>query len=375
MKTLCPATGEYKNNFDFTRVILATLVVFCHSYVIYYGNIEREPLWCLSKHQLSIGTCAINFFFMISGFLVSQSWNRRDGYFSFLMKRVLRIYPGFILVCIFCIVLFAPLGLRTYTLRDIHEYWAQINLRHLLFTLLTLREPVLPETFKSVPFPNSVNVSLWSILYEFICYQVIPLFAILGAFNKPIRALAIFGLVLASNLIHYQVYQLYNTTGTFWYDLAPYYPHRYFEQFLNFEHLLLPFITGIVFYNYRHYLPRSRYLLILSSISLIVAALWVPYFEITQSIFGAYILFYFLFNEQVTLQNFARYGDFSYGIYLYGWPLQQLIMLYIGRRLNVFCLFLASMLLVLPLAALSWHLIEKPFLRLKSKVLYKLNTP
>jgi peptidoglycan/LPS O-acetylase OafA/YrhL len=69
----------------------------------------------------------------------------------------------------------------------------------------------------------------------------------------------------------------------------------------------------------------------------------------------------------VRLHGFAKYGDFSYGIYLYGWPIQQLLMMYAGRVLNVYGLFIVAMALVLPAAAFSWFCIERPFLRLNHK--------
>src|SRR5688500_7314075 len=110
MGMLYPIERSHENNFDFSRVVLATIVVLCHSYVIYDGNLLREPLWQLSQHQLTLGTFAINFFFVISGFLICQSWDRSQNLLYFLKKRILRIYPGFIFVCLACAFLFAPLG-------------------------------------------------------------------------------------------------------------------------------------------------------------------------------------------------------------------------------------------------------------------------
>src|SRR5438045_357316 len=114
MRTLYSEEAGHKNNFDFLRFILATTVVFSHSYVIYYGSVDKvEPLWVLSKNQLGFGTLALNFFFVISGFLVLQSWSYSRNYFDFLKKRVLRIYPAFVAVCLACAFVFGPLGTGT----------------------------------------------------------------------------------------------------------------------------------------------------------------------------------------------------------------------------------------------------------------------
>ena len=112
MEPLYSDKTGHKNNFDFIRFALAVFVVFTHSYFVYYGPaifFQKEPLWLLTNHQLTFGTLAVNFFFIISGFLVLQSLLRSKNYFSFLKKRVLRIYPAFIVVYFFCAFIVAPL--------------------------------------------------------------------------------------------------------------------------------------------------------------------------------------------------------------------------------------------------------------------------
>ena len=71
------------NNFDFFRFVLAALVMFTHSFFVYYGMDNPEPFFLLSKNQLTAGTLAVNFFFIISGFLVLQSWTYSKGVFDF----------------------------------------------------------------------------------------------------------------------------------------------------------------------------------------------------------------------------------------------------------------------------------------------------
>ncbi|WP_426060959.1 acyltransferase family protein [Hymenobacter sp. B1770] len=365
MVTLYPSENNYKNNFDFSRVVLATIVVFCHCYVIYDGSLLREPLWRLSNHQLTLGTFAINFFFVISGFLISQSWDRSRNLPYFLKKRFLRIYPGFIFVCLACAFLFAPLGRTLPT--TITEYWSSIDFKHFALRTLTLREPILPETYKTLPYPGSINGSLWSISYEFICYIIIPVCALVGAFQQRGRVLLIFLVVLLINVVDYKAYYLRGPYAPLGFGLMPQYFQVYSPKWLTLIHLLLPFVAGMCFYTYRQYIPRSIYLVAFSIAVLVLTLRWLNFFEIAQSVFGAYVLFYFVFNQKVRLHRFAKYGDFSYGIYLYGWPVQQLVMLYAGHSMGVYGLFLVSMVIVMPCAAISWFLVEKPFLRLNTK--------
>jgi peptidoglycan/LPS O-acetylase OafA/YrhL len=82
---------------------------------------------------------------------------------------------------------------------------------------------------------------------------------------------------------------------------------------------------------------------------------------------GAYLLFYLTYHPGIRLSNFAKHGDFSYGVYLYGWPVQALIMYYFKDHLNPFLLFITSLPVAILFAFCSWHLVESPFLKLKKK--------
>ena len=108
---LFPKVGMKENNLDFIRFSLALLVLFCHCFVMYYGTEDTvEPLIIATHKQLSLGSLAVNYFFVISGFLIFQSWDKSHNFIDFLKKRILRIFPGFIVASILCLVLFAPLG-------------------------------------------------------------------------------------------------------------------------------------------------------------------------------------------------------------------------------------------------------------------------
>src|ERR1700709_1194251 len=92
-KLLFPPHAGKSNNIDFIRFFLSVSVLYCHCFVLYYGTEETvEPLWVASGRQMSIGTLAVNFFFVISGFLIIQSWNFSKGFFDYIRKRILRIY-------------------------------------------------------------------------------------------------------------------------------------------------------------------------------------------------------------------------------------------------------------------------------------------
>lgn len=354
MTPLYPEENNHNNNFDIIRFILAVLVVFTHGYLVYYGNVAKvEPLELISGNQMGFGTLAVNFFFIISGFLVLQSWLYSKTFFQYLKSRILRIYPAFVVVAFACAFIFGPLGTGTpqSPFSNITNYWSEVNLSSLTFTTLQLKKPDVPTTFTQLPYAYDINTSLWTIRYEFLCYLIIPFLALFNTFKSKLLPFVLYILVSAVYIyIHFSDY-----------DFTAYF------GILNTIKFTSLFLAGACFYHYRAYIPRSRYLFLLSSAVLIITLLWVRIFSFVLPVFGGYILFYLIFNRTVRFKNFSRYGDFSYGIYLYSWPIQQLVMMYFGQKLNFFLFFISTLLIIIPVAALSWHLIEKPFLALKKK--------
>src|SRR5450432_2520785 len=368
LKTIHIENTGHKNNFDFVRFLLAVSVIFTHGFVVYTGKIDTEPFWRFSRHQVGLGTISLNFFFVISGYLVLQSWTYSKGVFDFLKKRVLRIYPGFIIVCILCAFIFAPLGNGTLQnpISDIFSYWKKINLHLLFYNMLQLLPPELPDTLVHSPCPNDINTSIWTIWYEFICYLVILVTGSMMFYKKHLVPLVLFLLVLGLNIYHFRIYQMYNEEGSI-NLIFPFLSQDANEKVINLEHFLLFFLSGSCFYFYRKYIPKNNPLIILCAIILIITFRWVRVLELCQAIFGTYLLLCFVYNSKIKLNDFAKRGDFSYGIYLYGWPVQQLVFLYFGSRLDIGAAIIVSLFLVFPFAFFSWFAIEKPCLSLKKR--------
>ena len=103
------SAGFAKNNFDALRFFFAGLVIFAHSFALLSGTDDTEPLMMLT-HQMTFGGVAVDCFFIISGCLVTLSWQRSRGVRDYLGKRVRRIYPGFIVAMAFCALVIAPVG-------------------------------------------------------------------------------------------------------------------------------------------------------------------------------------------------------------------------------------------------------------------------
>ena len=107
---MCTNFDRHLNNIDFLRLALALLVVFSHSFDVTQTNNSAEPFLWLTRNQATGGTIAVDAFFILSGFLITASYQRSSSALSFLEKRVARIYPGFLVVTLAAAIFFVPLG-------------------------------------------------------------------------------------------------------------------------------------------------------------------------------------------------------------------------------------------------------------------------
>jgi peptidoglycan/LPS O-acetylase OafA/YrhL len=136
------------NNFNFLRLLLATLVILSHSPEIVDGNRNREILTQIF-HTVSFGELAVDDFFILSGYLIMQSWQRDPRLFDFFKKRILRIYPGFIVASLISAFVFGPLGAQP------HEYFSKFSYFSFFQDMSLLRVPNVPAAF----------------CWDFICYS------------------------------------------------------------------------------------------------------------------------------------------------------------------------------------------------------------
>ena len=358
-KNLLIPTTLTQNNFDLFRFLLATSVIFCHCYAIYYGW-ERfainEPFMRWSNGKISIGSAAVNFFFVISGFLIVRSFQRSNNFWDYLKKRILRIYPGFIVVFLLGFLFFGPIGhLKEWSLPSYGEFLSSVPLKREVANMVSLQSPIEQRYFTFLP-QYGLNNSLWTIQYEFICYLLVPLF--FWAIYKRPKALLLVSFFVAYGSL---CLQSLGYIFPFKQELSggiignPYYYPRFFTYFFS----------GALVYCFRTKIPRNTWVFIGFFVLFSMSFKWQS-IDFIWPLTGTYLLFYMAYHPKLLFPNFARHGDFSYGIYLYGWPLQQLVMLWFWPYLNPFTFFLAVMPLVLLFAFLSWTLVEKPALKLKS---------
>jgi len=334
------------NNFDVLRFVLASLVILSHSFPLLHGDNRREPLSRLTGGQTDLGTLAVDGFFLISGFLISRSWLRSAGTADYLKKRILRIYPGFLVAAAFGAFAVGPLlAVRP------SAYWSRFSAVTFGRSALAL-QAVYPRVFGALPYP-SLNGSLWTVGYEFECYLAVILLGRLGFWRS--RSGPAVGLALAVGLYAAQAH--WPGPG----QAAPFGRGPW-------PRFAATFLAGVWFQSERERLPRSSGLFVAALWGLVVLAAVPEWrgFAPAVPVLGGYMLFYLASLPTPWSRRRARRADISYGLYLYAFPVQQLLVRYLGAdRLTPLGLFALAYPAALVMAVLSWRLVEAPCLRRK----------
>lgn len=326
--------GQRRNNFTIMRLAFALLVLVGHSYPI-SGN-GYDPLSSLMQNMW-IGEAAVLGFFTISGFLITASFqNRPIG--DFIAARILRLYPGFIVCLIVVAMILGPID-NTMSLREYysnpHVYWfvwENARIWDLYYNI--------PNHAPDNPFPGATNGSTWTLPAELLCYVTVLVAGFFGALDSRLRANA--GLLLLA------------AVGWFAYESVP-----VFGAYERFDRPAAAFLVGAAFWINRDRIPLNP-ILAAGALALIFGTngtwLWWPGYIVGSS----YLVFFLAY--WVPAFDMDRYGDFSYGIYIYAWPIQQLVW-WKGQSglVNALC----ALPIVTALAVASWFLVEKPALRLK----------
>jgi len=326
------------NNFDALRLLAAASVIFSHAFLIAEGTDEHEPLILLTGRQSILGLAGVFVFFAISGFLVTQSYEATGSPLRFLVKRGLRIFPGLFAALLASAFILGPLvttlPLADY-LRDPRVYGYVVG-----NVLLNLSVHELPGVlFVNNPVGLEINGSLWTLRYEFMMYLMV---LVLGALRLLDWRVALLLLALGLACLQFDFLGFLGTWG--W--------------------LLAFFAIGMVLYKLRHTRIFDGRVALLALAGLVLSVPARQFIELFP-LFGGYLALYLALDRRLPVIPATRFGDLSYGLYIYGWPVEITVAHLSGGTASWWQVFLISLPIALAIAWLSWHLVEAPMLGLK----------
>ncbi|CAN5234498.1 acyltransferase [soil metagenome] len=326
------------NNLDALRLLAALAVIVGHGCVL-IGRSDLVP----SPFGIGLQGLGVNVFFSISGYLIVGSWERSRSLRAYFSSRILRIFPALIVVVLLSVFVLGPM-LTTVSLA---EYFRSGQTYFYLRNLLLLPVAELPGVFTSNPFPNAVNGSLWTLGAEFACYLVVPL---IGFLPRVLRipgwvAFGIASVVLSS--VHIEIFDARVESGAF---------------------MWVFFAVGAIL---RLGLRREAFRL---DVAAFVVVLWLGllgFFPEWSALFAWLALPYCVLalglQSTPVARQASRFGDFSYGLYLWAFPVQQAVVQLLGV-LPLGWNLLIVIAITLALAVGSWYLVERPSISLARRM-------
>ncbi len=340
---LAEAIKRPYDNFTVLRLALSIAVVVSHAFSVGTGRHTDEPLYALTGYTL--GEHGVNGFFAVSGFLVAMSWDRRGGALPFAAARLLRVFPGLI-VAVLVTALAIGAALTTLPAR---AYLADARVWQMIWVTLTTFKSatVLPGVFEGNPLRWPIS-TVWTLRYELLCYAGLLTYGVLGGFKKPWLALAGAGAAALALVV----------LGA----LGPIPKGQ--ETALR---LPLIFACGSLAYLYRARVPLNPaivalWLALLPLVMLVFAPLYKPLLFVGT----AYLCLFIALSPGLSHPRFEPPGDISYGVYLYGWPVQQALQALYPAQ-SGWLMLGPALVITGVLATLSWLWVEKPALRWKTR--------
>ncbi len=348
--------GGFGPGFDFVRLALASGVVVWHCFPLTTGHtrlIDESWLWFLLSAMVPM-------FFVVSGFLITASAQRLTVS-PYLWNRAARIFPALIGVVLLCALVIGPL----FTTLPLDAYFADPVFRRYLLNGVGRISFELPGLFESNPYPGAVNGSLWTVPYELICYLMMAGLMLLGLVRKW---WVLAGLFLGFTAIGFASWLV-----------PPQMLPDLLAQVLQSKRLasaakIVPyFLLGALLYEMRGRIVMSAWLALLGVAWCLLVGFWgdpawreSPLLWLVSGPPLAYLTIWAGLTRLPAFNPFGRGNDYSYGIYLYHFPLLQLLVYLFDIR-DWWMLMLVAAPVVLLAAMLSWHGLEKPIMRLRKR--------
>lgn len=329
-----------QNNLNLVRLIAAMLVLYGHSFVFLGLEHPKFLGW------VTLGPLGVYIFFTISGYLIVESWCHDPHLGRFFMRRILRILPGLIVCILLTIFVLGPV----ITTVSLSEYFSSVQTWHYLRNIVLYINYSLPGVFEANRLPNAVNGSLWSLPVEFTMYIIV---AGIGFVSK--NRWVWLGIAIASALG--TVFWAQRTT-----EVLVVYGFDLRQVFICGTY----FWCGVVFNVFNVKRMFSITSVVLAMVLMLCFTSNNQWLVSSSWALLPFVVLSFGLSNSPLISKLTYSGDYSYGIYIYAFPIQQLVvMLYPDMAITTYLVTCTTITFLLAIA--SWHLVEQRALRLKPR--------
>lgn len=338
--TLAQAFDPRANSLNALRLLFAVLVIVSHSWPV--GGYGEDPGW----GDQDLGDWAVAGFFVVSGYLITMSRLNARSFADYAWRRMLRIYPAFFISLCAVAFLFAPLSVLlasgSYNLLAGVQFVAQ-NMGVLIL------QPTIAGTLGGSPVPDVWNGSLWTLFYEVVCYAAVGALVSLCP-KRMLNAVVVAAFAACTLLLCIEVFS----------------PVEIPILIVKGARLGAYFAAGAVLLLFGKRARFNAYLLAAAAM-LVALTILTSTFQVFAGLPLAYLVL--ALSTSLPLRTVGRKNDISYGMYIYAFPVQQILALALAGSGAPVPVFIGlSVLLTVPFAYLSWVLIERPLMRFKALV-------
>lgn len=338
-RTIATAFDRRRNSLNAIRLILAVLVIVSHTWPV--GGYGDDPV----LGYQTLGSWAVAGFFGISGYLITSSRLHSRSVADYLWRRVLRIYPAFVVVLLVMAFVFAPIVAAV--TKD-GSWSAGAGTSFLVHNLaIEIRQYGIGSTLSDVPYPNVWNGSLWTLFYEFVCYLGVG-FAVSVFPRRWLTTVVVVVLMMCAALtVAFESGSLSAPTTI-----------KYLALLAGY------FLAGALVYLLRDRIPHRVWLAALALVLLIALC----FLGVSKPFAGLPIAYLMIYGgSQLPLHRIGATNDISYGMYIYAFPVQQvLVYVFPDQRLPAVVFAAFAVACTTPFAWASWALVERPAMHLKN---------
>jgi peptidoglycan/LPS O-acetylase OafA/YrhL len=329
------------NSLNMWRLFLASGVFLFHSFELTGKRISFKP-----ADQL-LGHVWVDGFFAISGFLVASSWLRNPHVRTYLVARGLRIFPGLWVCLIVTAFVIAPLGVAIQGGTSLLRTTAPLEYVVKNCTTVTFGWDI-AGTPQNVPHPGMWNGSLWTLQFEVLCYIAIMVLGLVGLLRRRWFLAVALAAMLGWSAI-----------------LPPWTTDEPVSLAQIFARFAVMFLAGALIHQCRDVIA-ARWSVVAVCAAIVLGSCFLPNYRLLAALPLAYLLI--VMGALVRGRRWQLRNDLSYGVYIYAWSIQQLLVICGLGFLNPILFATVVAFPVFALAAVSWFWVEKPALSLKDRL-------
>jgi len=332
------------NAIGFIRLILAIFVIVQHSYAL-VG--QADPLSRIGL--ISFGALGVNGFFVLSGFLITSSWLNSKILINYLWRRILRILPAYWICLAVTALIIVPINIILKGQALNQTILSQMVGYIFKNFILIINQPDIANLTNNLS-EKSLNGSLWTLSWEFLFYIILAIGGLLGLLTKRKWLLIIFTVIYIS---------------CYWIDACKCTIFLKYYSNVNVATLPYYFLIGSLGFLFKKYIPDSKIIFLICIVLWLLDLKYNPNYPL-HPIFLFYILLWL--TTHLPVKSFEKFGDFSYGLYIYHFVVIQTILISFNHEFKPIILFLITLPIAFGLAYLSWNLIEKRCMNFKRLV-------